>query len=914
MEQQASLQKEPPLKRAKLEPKAEWKEREEEQEEEEEEEEEQEEEEQEEEEEENKEESSFPSSSTLQDYSTLYWTTQLVERLPESTEVCVGGSAEKYLPSLPGLAVKRREISLPLNDAETSVRSSKEFDPSDFTFANAAWKQGLDSLTREVASQLGVNATGCRVEARPYKLLLYSEGDHFLPHRDTEKEVGMFATLVIQLPSRCTGGALIVRRGGRTYSHDFGASNNSSNNDCGSTARQAPQYCCYYAAHYADVEHEVEPITSGHRLAVVYNFIWTDPQLPAPSGKDFVDSVIHWAMVLRAWGKKRDVPNGRMVFLLEHLYTEEGLLGKGVLALKGKDRALVSAICSANRLLLEEGFCQEEVSIYVISVDYTRRFEGSGYSNRYYDSSDEDSDDYSPSYWEECDREEIIHWYSILGVPVQFPGLTIDWKNDVAAPKYKIEDEEAIFCFKGETLKEGYTGNAGHTKKITYHRTALVIWPQALEYKIRMAHGGVYNAASFVCNNDDGREEQLREVDQVLELWANSPKESIPRANRFTNDDEATAEGAAQLLKCISSDDTARMQRILELTKEAVLPSIKSKDANLKAAATILKAVVTTTSTPALALQLLDAFTQTLREREAEKSCASLRYSHFLSGREWNLQQPLQQLIEKWAWTDVGQHVMDFLHASSSIALLHRLSLAKSLLSTAPLAAQAIAHDTIDEMLRTKDLSPYMVYPYRHCDNLKTIHVPALALCAALDDFERGQQVCDRMVRDVSRKDTIYFLEDESLFGDYHAFRERLFAEYLIGPRIRELQRVVLAGKKFSWVQRPDPTIVTHAELLNFLQSPEEAIVLSGFHSSEEARRFADKYSKEDLPPSKKGFSAVFTADGQGAEAKVRVTKTKDFYALEVGEFQQACAKLRYLRDRWDPSKAKEQAQAKPEK
>ncbi len=40
-----------------------------------------------------------------------------------------------------------------------------------------------------------------QVEARLYKCLLYEPGGHFAPHRDTEKESGMFATLVVLLQS-----------------------------------------------------------------------------------------------------------------------------------------------------------------------------------------------------------------------------------------------------------------------------------------------------------------------------------------------------------------------------------------------------------------------------------------------------------------------------------------------------------------------------------------------------------------------------------------------------------------------------------------------------------------------------------------------------------------------------------------
>jgi hypothetical protein len=44
-----------------------------------------------------------------------------------------------------------------------------------------------------------------------YKLLVYDQGSFFVSHRDTEKAPGMFATLVVVLPSASTGGELVVR-------------------------------------------------------------------------------------------------------------------------------------------------------------------------------------------------------------------------------------------------------------------------------------------------------------------------------------------------------------------------------------------------------------------------------------------------------------------------------------------------------------------------------------------------------------------------------------------------------------------------------------------------------------------------------------------------------------------------------
>ena len=67
----------------------------------------------------------------------------------------------------------------------------------------ADWPDYVTSLAERLADQLGV-ASECKVQAQLYKLLMYEQGDHFDPHRDSEKEDGMFATMVLLLPSTYT--------------------------------------------------------------------------------------------------------------------------------------------------------------------------------------------------------------------------------------------------------------------------------------------------------------------------------------------------------------------------------------------------------------------------------------------------------------------------------------------------------------------------------------------------------------------------------------------------------------------------------------------------------------------------------------------------------------------------------------
>jgi hypothetical protein len=165
---------------------------------------------------------------------------------------------------------------------DLSVRNSYQIDGSCVTFTNPEWEPAIKSLAWKAANALGTN--GDYVRAELYKVLLYEEGGHFKPHRDTEKLVGMFATLVVEFPSCYAGGELVVHHGGIARIFRGG----------GAEASQPPRasHEQYYSAHYADCEHEVRPVTAGHRLVAVYSMSWIGAGAPpsAPS----VSAIHRW--------------------------------------------------------------------------------------------------------------------------------------------------------------------------------------------------------------------------------------------------------------------------------------------------------------------------------------------------------------------------------------------------------------------------------------------------------------------------------------------------------------------------------------------------------------------------------------------------------------------------------------------
>lgn len=150
----------------------------------------------------------------------------------------------------------------------------------------------------------------------PYKLLLYEEGSFFRPHKDSEKEPGMVATLVICLSSKHTGGDVNVAFRGK--------------NEVLSTA-PASEFDLTALAWYSDVTHEVKPVTSGYRLALTYNVVAKGDGTPPARRLTTQLDGLHSA--LTQW--PASLPS--LFYTLDHKYSQASISMKN---LKGRDLAV----------------------------------------------------------------------------------------------------------------------------------------------------------------------------------------------------------------------------------------------------------------------------------------------------------------------------------------------------------------------------------------------------------------------------------------------------------------------------------------------------------------------------------------------------------------------------------------------
>jgi hypothetical protein len=135
----------------------------------------------------------------------------------------------------------------------------------------------------------------------------------------------MFASLIVVLPSPFTGSDAYISHGGHSKVL-------SSSQQTGMETT--------VLAWYTDVMHEVKPITSGYRLALAHNLVHTTNALrPTLNANEGV--LLRLRHVLSSWRQAPEDKPQKLVFLLEHMYSQANLSAS---AMKDKDAHVVALL------------------------------------------------------------------------------------------------------------------------------------------------------------------------------------------------------------------------------------------------------------------------------------------------------------------------------------------------------------------------------------------------------------------------------------------------------------------------------------------------------------------------------------------------------------------------------------------
>ena len=417
----------------------------------------------------------------------------LLQSLGESVSFAVSGS---LTPVLPGLELKGTgSIGSPVSAADSKrlvakaslapygrgeetivdpkVRRVWQLEPSQFVLRNAEWNAHLNAIVDAVKREFGIRQ---KVNAQLYKLLVYEKGSFFAPHRDSEKTPGMFATLVVGLPSRHEGGSLIVEHDGKTKTIDFGGKN--------------AEFKTQYAAFYADCQHKITPVTAGYRVCLVYNLAIAGKKQPsAPRSSSSVDNA---AQLLKGLFADKSSDLSRIAIPFKHQYTEAGLDPQ---QLKGPDRARADVLVRAAESLDYQCYFSlltlyESGAADYSTLDYDpyrgRRSYRWSYDDEQDDEDNEDNDDDSNDSGVEIEEVyetelSLEHWLDSRG-------------RKQAFGKMHLEEEEILGLdgkdewSRRQEVHEA-TGNEGVSLERWYHQAVVVIWPPENDFAIWAREG-----------------------------------------------------------------------------------------------------------------------------------------------------------------------------------------------------------------------------------------------------------------------------------------------------------------------------------------------------------------------------------------------------------------------------------------
>jgi predicted 2-oxoglutarate/Fe(II)-dependent dioxygenase YbiX len=332
---------------------------------------------------------------------------------------------------------------------DISVRRTWQIDAGRVRINGKHWPQTIRTIVARVTEGLGVADP---IEAELYKLLVYDQGSFFVPHRDTEKVPGMFATLVLALPSVSEGGTLIVRHKEREARLDLRCEEPSD---------------VAFAAFYADCVHEVLPVTAGYRLVLVYNLLrCRSGRLPKAPNYDKEQEAIR--TLLKQWVKApRSPADGepeKLIYPLEHAYTPAEL---GFGSLKGADAGIAEVVVAATR----HSGCDVHLALITIEERGSAEYTGDYYHSRRhrYRDDDEHADEFRVV--EVTDRRAVASaWRPPDGEPsplTEIPVMEDEFSPPVSFEK--LEPDEEHF--------HEATGNEGASFERTYSRAALILWP-----------------------------------------------------------------------------------------------------------------------------------------------------------------------------------------------------------------------------------------------------------------------------------------------------------------------------------------------------------------------------------------------------------------------------------------------------
>lgn len=414
---------------------------------------------------------------------------------PKQLELCisVNGCGNISLP-LSGDTIKKmlaatEPAKFGLRDQtlyDKNIRDTNEIsaDKINISYNANKFSSILDSIRNELGLSQDISLT-----PHLHNILVYSKGQFFAQHQDTEKLDGMLATLVMVLPSPHIGGALKIKHYGEEVECK---SENINNADI------------KFIAFYSDCQHEVKEILDGHRVVVTYNLV-AESKVSLTEKKIGVDTAHKEALkeaMLNALMEHEvcsyaSIPS--ITYLLNHQYTKHGLSWN---LLRGADKLRVELI----KMAAQEAKC--DVLLALIETRETWTTEGD-----YYYGADNDG----------AEPEDLVDSEIIVVHAIDINSKVVVYNQSISEKTlcYHLPNDE----FEPfDTEYEGYMGNYGNTVDYWYHRAAVIIYRKSDSFVMNFLNDSNSSMKSLL---DESKLDRKIQLEKLWPYWSDYRHELI---------------------------------------------------------------------------------------------------------------------------------------------------------------------------------------------------------------------------------------------------------------------------------------------------------------------------------------------------------------------------------------------------
>ncbi|MBT7445129.1 MAG: 2OG-Fe(II) oxygenase [Methylococcales bacterium] len=398
---------------------------------------------------------------------------------------------------------------------DPEVRNVWEIPKSNVKIDKRQWNKTFNPVLEKLKKQLGLPIQG-KLKAHLHNALIYEKGQFFQPHQDSEKGEGMVATLVVVLPSFYRGGSLNVSLQGQKKNYP---------------STSTPQDKLTFIAFYADCYHQVRPVTDGYRVVLTYNLMLDDEcsEGAVAPGLDGAQNVLsnavsgYFSQPIEQKTHYGHPRNRKLVYLLDHEYTQKGLSWK---TLKNGDRVRTQLLQNlAEELNLELYLGLIDLHEVWYCDDHYDEWRYQRYRRERWDDDDDDSADYERI--ELIEKEaSVIHWLDSSGKPSDLEAL--DLANTDICWTTETETFEPV-----ESEYQGYMGNWGNTEDRWYHRAAVIAWPRHEHYAVMLefSPSQVIHDVFALASKKASLPQAAKIVQQLLPYWSGLEDKAAPKAH-----------------------------------------------------------------------------------------------------------------------------------------------------------------------------------------------------------------------------------------------------------------------------------------------------------------------------------------------------------------------------------------------